>query len=72
MPKVTFEIKKVTVISGVGSDKIVFHTTHPDPCFPFDPKSSTVEMQAAANQGAAYVLQHWPDLSTCMTVIQRG
>jgi hypothetical protein len=70
--RISFEVTKVTIITGSGADKIILTTTLPDGCYPYDPHESTIEMRAACGQGAAYILDQFPKLAELITVVNRG
>lgn len=72
MPLVYMTVIKVTIVTGAGTDQIYMEVAMPDGFYPFDPKSTNVEMRVARGQGVNYLLEHFPQLKDMYTVVQRG
>lgn len=58
MFEIKLNVEKITVITGNGPDKVIFHTELPDGCWPFTGKQ-TLECQCASDTGVAYVQEHF-------------
>ena len=53
-------IKSITIVQGVGADKVMVETDYPSPCPNFVSTPLTLDFNAAYGEGPAYVAKHFP------------
>lgn len=67
--KVTFEVKRVSVLTGDGSDKICMTIDAPASIWPFDSGIVYVDINAAHGKGKEWLDENFPELGAMAEVI---
>ena len=62
-------IAHITIVRGLGADRVMLHTNLSDPCWPFTGQLA-LEFDAAEFCSEAYCREHWPGVA--ITVVPRA
>jgi hypothetical protein len=68
--KVTFEVKRASVLTGDGSDKILLTVEAASPIWPFDAGTAHLSIDAAHGMGKQWLDENFPELGTMAEVIR--
>ena len=60
--KIELDIIKITLITGIGSDKALFYVSLPDGCWPYEENKASFTMNIAKGNGKQYLKTHFPNI----------